>query len=438
MLTQIKNINYLEHGRMAVQVLLKVVSLFSPLILIPIVLDLTSADIYGRYFAILSLFYFIIALDLGIANIANGNFAQLHANSERSRLLYINQSRKALNRTFIFLIIPSMLLCYFLTNHISGFDWKTFEVTSFKISAMFTFAVYLALIGNLGVKLEVAQLKTVKIAFIMTAQILVSFILLISGIDDVNLLHLVFFFILLPQVPIALNFIYTWRIFVTRDSSESAPFKSYRLTELVRQGSLFMFLQIATVISTQIDSLVVGIVLGGVAASEIAITWRYYAVPLQFLTLFAMPLWGLAAVSKVDGNSILVWHKLKRLIMQSVAFAMVFSIASFFVAKLIIETWTAGVISPSRYLIFCCSIWLVLSSIIIHVASVLNGWGERRILFRVYLASSLVNLLLSFFLTSVLDSNIGVLLGSILAQSLFFLLPSLLYLRREMSIERQD
>jgi O-antigen/teichoic acid export membrane protein len=79
-----------------------------------------------------------------------------------------------------------------------------------------------------------------------------------------------------------------------------------------------------------------------------------------------------------------------------------------------------------------------LSSIIVHVASVLNGWGERRILFLVYLVSSLVNLVLSFVFTTALDSNIGALLGSILAQSLFFLLPSVIYLRKAMSIEQYD
>jgi O-antigen/teichoic acid export membrane protein len=438
MLNQGENNKHLEHYRELIRVLLKVVSLLSPLILIPIVLNLTDANIYGNYFTILSLFYFFIAMDLGIANIANGNYAHFQKNADNSKLLYINQSVRVLNRIFTILIIPSLSSCFFIINHLNDYRWQDFEVMSLRISAVFTFAVYLAFMGNLGLKLDIAQSKTIKVALMTAAQVLCPFILLVTGIDEVNLLHLVFFFILIPQIPTAVNLFFSWRTMFIREYNQLTSFKFYRLTELVRQGSLFMFLQITTVISTQIDSLLVGVVLGGVAAAELSITWRYYAVPLQFLSLFAMPLWGMASVSKVNGRSPMIWGKLRRLVLQSVIFTSIFGLVSFFVSQLIIESWTGSSISPPLPLIICCSIWLLLSSIIVHVASVLNGWGERRILFLVYLVSSLVNLVLSFVFTIVLDSNIGALLGSILAQSFFFLLPSVIYLRKAMSIERYD
>lgn len=427
----------LEPYRELVQICLKAVSLLAPLFLIPIVLNLTNSKIYGEYSSILSLFYLYIALDLGIANIANGNYVHFHENDGNSKLSYINQSLRVLNRIFAILIFPSLSSCFFVINHINDYSWRNFESMSIRISVIFTFAVYLAFLGNLGLKLDVAQSKNVKVALITMAQVLCPFILLFTGIDEINLSHLVFFFILLPQIPTAVSLFITWCILV-KQYDKSIPIKFFRRRELLRQGSLFMFLQITTVISTQIDSLLVGIIMGGVGAAELAITWRYYSVPLQFLTLFAMPLWGMASVSKTNGRSALVWKKLTRLISKSVFCISIFLAASFFVSQLIIESWTGGAISPPVPLIVSCSVWLLVSSIVVYVASVLNGWGERRILFRVYLFSSLVNFGSSFVFISVLDSNIGALLGSILSQSLFFLIPSLIYLRRELYFERND
>lgn len=414
------------------QIFLKIASLISPLILLPWALNASNPPVYGEYCALLALFNFMISLDLGIANLANGKVAGMLASKEHILLTsFVKQSRQTLNLLALFLSAPIFFCSLLLLDYMRGNSFRIFGSISLVISFIFTLSVYLAFLGNFGLKLGLAQQQNQKVVMLTTLQTLIPFFGFLLFRNGLDLIDLVFLFIFLPQLLACLSYmIFSRRLnkryFLIKEISDKMS-----SSQVIRESSLFFFLQLANVISTQIDALIVALLLNSRSAAELAITWRFYGIPLQFLSLLSTPLWALAAAAKVNGTERSVILKLNRLLFIALLLLTGFSFFSFWCAKPILAYWTNGLISPGLLLLFSCSLWLVVSGLVNPVAAILNGLAERKFLIRIYSFSTIVNIGCSVSATLILQSNAGVLLGSMIAQIGFFLLPAFRYLRKE-------
>lgn len=205
---------------------------------------------------------------------------------------------------------------------------------------------------------------------------------------------------------------------------------------LLRKGALFFVLQIAIAVGFASDSIVAARVIGPVAVAEYSVTQRLFNVPLLLIYATLGPLWPAYrdAISRGD----LGWARqaLRRSVRLGLAISVPSAIVLAVAALPIIRLWVGTSVEPPWLLVLGFALWIVLNAFGTAVAMFLNGAGEILAQAVTATAMAIVNLGLSIFLAGRIGVA-GVMWGTVIAYSLFSLLPMAIYLPRVMRrIER--
>jgi O-antigen/teichoic acid export membrane protein len=201
------------------------------------------------------------------------------------------------------------------------------------------------------------------------------------------------------------------------------------VSRVVRTGGYFFVLQIAGAVAYQSDSLILAQMLGPEAVTM-------YAVPMKLFTLAPMvlgfaytALWPAYGESIVRGD--LSWARttLKRSLMLGLVVALPTSTVLVLLGRPIIRLWLGPQVVPDYLVLVAMGVWAVICAVGGSTSSFLNGAGVLR--FQVITASFMMvaNIVFSIALTRAVGLS-GVIWGSILAQTIFILIPTWFYMRR--------
>lgn len=198
---------------------------------------------------------------------------------------------------------------------------------------------------------------------------------------------------------------------------------------LLRVGVLFLVLQIAGAVGFASSAIVAAQVIGPAAVSEYTVATKLFLIPTTLITLALMPLWPAyrEAITRSDGR----WVRLT--LRRSLQFVLAIGIPSSAVLVVLsdplIHFWVGNAVRPSFLLIAGVGIWTVMAGVGNAFAMLLNGAQVMRFQIVTAILMATANILVSIALTSRIGVA-GVVWGSVIAYTMFSLIPIVLYLPR--------
>ncbi len=203
---------------------------------------------------------------------------------------------------------------------------------------------------------------------------------------------------------------------------------------LLKAGRVFVFLQLAAVLSYQIDAIVLARLLGPTEAGVFATTMKLIALPLGLSTLFLTPLWPAFADARNRGDIAWVRTTYARAVRVGLLFGIGTALALLLTGRWLVEQWTQGQVSPPRELVWAGAAWVVVYMVNQPQAMLLNGLHVEGFQVRTVSVTVAANLALSVVLTQAVGVS-GPLLGTVISQVLFTLLPTTFWLRRRLAAD---
>jgi O-antigen/teichoic acid export membrane protein len=192
--------------------------------------------------------------------------------------------------------------------------------------------------------------------------------------------------------------------------------------ECISTGAIFLGLQICAALAYQTDVLIVSHLVGLPAAAELGLVNRMFLVATSITGFFIAPLWPAFRDAAVRGEIEWVKKKFLKTLRYSMLISLAITLPLLVAYKPITEVWIGRNIVPSFVLVLAVFLWtniLVVGSLI---TSMLNGLNMMRVQLIVGIAMVVMNLPISIILTQHIGPS-GVVFGSIIAYSLFVLVP---------------
>jgi O-antigen/teichoic acid export membrane protein len=198
---------------------------------------------------------------------------------------------------------------------------------------------------------------------------------------------------------------------------------------ILKFGSLYLVLGVAGALGFQSDNMIIAYFLGVDHVPQYAVPMKLFMLIPMLLSFVLAPLWPAYGEAMARGD--LAW--IRRTFRRSLGFSLAMSLPCAalltLVGSRILQLWVGPDIHPPPILLFGLGLWVVVNCVSGALAMFLNG--ASIIGFQVICAMlmGISNLAISI----VLVWKIGVagpVFGSIIAGTLFILLPSTLFIRR--------
>ena len=198
---------------------------------------------------------------------------------------------------------------------------------------------------------------------------------------------------------------------------------------LLRVGMLFLVLQLAVAVAFTSNSIIIAAMIGPSAVADYAVVSKLFLIPTLLVGFALGPLWPAYREALSRGDVQWVRRTFRRSIRLSLAVAGLVSAALVMLGIPLIALWVGARVQPSFGLILAVGIWTTLSAVGTAVAMLLNGAQVMRFQVVTAVLMATANLLFSIALTSRIGIA-GVVWGSVIAYTLFTLIPLALYLPR--------
>jgi O-antigen/teichoic acid export membrane protein len=199
-------------------------------------------------------------------------------------------------------------------------------------------------------------------------------------------------------------------------------FDSTKAKELFSVGGLFFVLQIASGIQAQSDNILIANLLGPAAVTSYAVCMKLFMMVPTLSGFLFTPLWP--AYREAIANGDMQW--VRKIFLKSVRLALLISIPSALVLMLlgstIIDYWVGPNAIPSISLLVGCGLWLILQTVVLTFAVLLNGLHMIKIQLIFVLCAATANVLCSIWLIQRMGA-VGAVWGSVIASIVFIIVP---------------
>src|SRR4051794_5371419 len=199
---------------------------------------------------------------------------------------------------------------------------------------------------------------------------------------------------------------------------------------LLRVGLLFLILQLAAAVAFTSNSIIIAAMLGPSAVAEYAVVSKLFLIPAVLVSLALAPLWPAYREALSRGDIGWARRTFGRSLRLSVAVAASSSAVLVVFGMPIISVWVGtSSVQPSFALILAVGVWTTLAAVGTALSMFLNGAQVMRFLVITAVVMATANVVLSIALTARIGIS-GVVWGSVIAYTLFMLIPSSVYLPR--------
>jgi O-antigen/teichoic acid export membrane protein len=199
---------------------------------------------------------------------------------------------------------------------------------------------------------------------------------------------------------------------------------------LLQVGLFFLVLQLAVAVAFTSNSIIIAAMIGPSAVADYAVVSKLFLIPTLLVGFALGPLWPAYREALSRGDVQWVRRTFDRSIRLSLSVAGLVSAALVAIGLPLIAVWVGTTsVQPSFGLVLAIGIWTILSAVGNAVAMLLNGAQVMRFQVVIAVLMATANILLSVVLTSRIGIA-GVVWGSIIAYSVFVLVPVVFYLPR--------
>jgi O-antigen/teichoic acid export membrane protein len=417
----------------SVGVAARVITIGSGFILTPITLARAGLSDYGLFAALTAFSGLLAFTDLGLSNGLMAQLSRARAAEDR------HAATSSITNALAMLVLMGLCLAALGAACSQLAPWADLlnaaperEPELSRAVLVMSVSLAVGLPGGLAIKILFALLRPATANVWGAGGALVSslFVAVAAGLAR-PLPWMVAAQVAVPGLTGLVALLWLWR----REPFVGFDLRLLRLTagaNLVKAGRVFVFLQFAAVLSYQIDVIVVARLLGPTEAGVFATTMKLIAVPLALSTVFLTPLWP--AFADASNRADMVWIRTTygRAIRIGLLFGVSVAAALVLTGGWLVEQWTQGQVSPPRELIWVGAIWVVAYMVNQPQAMLLNGLHVEGFQVRTVSVTLAANLVLSVLLTRAVGVS-GPLLGTVISQVLFTLLPTTFWLRRRLA-----
>ena len=217
-----------------------------------------------------------------------------------------------------------------------------------------------------------------------------------------------------------------WLLPRWRTGTREAALKIFRL------GFLFFILQLTGAIAYSSDNIIAARVLGAEAVTQYSVPMKLFAFIPLMMGMILVPLWPAYGEAIARGDIGWVKSTLARSVATSLLIAVPMSVLLILLGRDILRIWVGTGIAPSFSLLLGLGAWMVMSSAWGAVAMFLNGANALRIQVVCTLPMCAGALIIKVFLARSIGLS-GIIWGTVVAQSVFIVIPITVYVRRLLS-----
>ena len=160
---------------------------------------------------------------------------------------------------------------------------------------------------------------------------------------------------------------------------ERASFDFGAISKLLKNGALFLALQICAALMLQVNAIIIAQVLGASAVAAYAVPERMFGVVGMISAIFLTPLWPAYGDAAARGDLGWVRRTLRRSLIFGIGGTTLISAGLVVLAPQLIRLWVGDAIVTPFILILGLGIWKVIETAGNAVAMFLNGVNELKI-----------------------------------------------------------
>jgi O-antigen/teichoic acid export membrane protein len=198
---------------------------------------------------------------------------------------------------------------------------------------------------------------------------------------------------------------------------------------LLRVGGLFMILQIAGLVGYQLDNFVVAQIMGARSVQEYAVPMKLFSLAPTLLSFALMPLWPAYRESLARGDWAWISRTLRRSLLLAAAINIPSAVFLTFAGPTVLHLWVGDAVHPTFTLMLGLGLWLAMNTLGGPLAMLLNGANAMGFQAACAILMAVANVTISIFLVYRIGVS-GAVWGSIIAQAVFVMLPSIWYVPR--------
>jgi O-antigen/teichoic acid export membrane protein len=410
----------------------KLISLLAVLLIVPLTLGHLGVERYGLWMAMTGLLAVVGFADLGLG------YGLVNSLARAEGLGDPLHARRAVSSAFFMLVVVAAALALTLLLLWNAIPWGAFfnarspataaEAGSAMAVLLTCFLVGLPLSvvthGFAGLQEGFRFSLYQGIGTLLSLAAILAAVKLQAGLPWLVLAS--------SGAPLLSGALGGWDLFYRRrgDLRPRLEHASFQGTlEIARLGGLFFVVQVAAAIGFQSDGLVLARMLGPESVSTYTITQKLFLQVPFVLGFFLTPLWPAYAEAVARRDLPWVRRTLRRSIALGFAVNLPAAVILFFSGRWILDRWVGGAIDAPVSLLAALAVWVGLNSLNGPLAMFFNGAGALRYQALTCVPMTVANLALSIFLTRRIGIA-GVVLGSIIAQTVFCYLPALVYVPR--------
>lgn len=208
-----------------------------------------------------------------------------------------------------------------------------------------------------------------------------------------------------------------------------SAFDWFTATRLLKVSVLYFVIGASIAIGYTSDSFVITQILGPDKVTEYNVPYRLFSVVIIMISFFLAPLWPAYAEARARGDVAWVKRTLRRSMLVSFGFNFLAAVVLVLVGRWIISLWVKDAVAPTTVLMIAFALYLIVNGLHQPLSTLLNGLSIVRFQLICWIAMAATNITLSIVLTKRYGVP-GVVFGTVIANFVCFVLPSMWFVRR--------
>lgn len=399
--------------------LIKGISIFIGLLLVPLTIHYVNTENYGIWITISSVVAWMSFFDIGLNNGLRNRFAEAKAKGEHAL------ARQYVSTTYAMLcliFIPLLIIFAVVNNFI---DWdKVFNVN--VIYAQELSVVLLIVVSYFCLRFILSTINIILTADQRPADaslralceqivsLLIIFILTKTTQGSLTNLS-----IALCVAPILIIIVFNITLFKGRYKIYAPAFSHIKfslLPNLFNLGVKFFIIQLAAIIQYQTSSIIIIRSWGAANVTDYHIAYKYFTILSMIMSIMITPVWSAVTEARTKGDNQWIIRTVNKYKKIFLIFA-VGGIGMWLVSPYIYQLWLGkGTVNITYVLSFWMMIYVLTLMYGSIYVSVLNGIGALKIQFLSSIFSPFLFLCLCYIFINILNMGIyAVLIASIIS-----------------------
>lgn len=409
--------------------LAKISSVVLNLMLTPLLIKVLNIELFGIWMLFSSIIAALSFSDFGLGNGLVNELVNDRGDVSSSSKEYISSTFFLLFFIGIIIFLIAIFVAYY-------FDLKNIFNAEEKIQTSDFQYGFLLFVLSLAITMPLSVVQKIQTAYqkidsmnkwIIVSQLSTFVVTAVVATLHPNFLLLICVYLFTPILVLSASY---FREYIHIGQTIRPFLKYFELktaSKLLKNGSLFLCLQILSIIGAYSDQIYIGIYLGPKDVAVFSI-YQKLAATILIVQFVVLPLWPSFGDAILKKNYPWLLSMLKKTLLLVIIITVAIALIYYFYAFNMISIWigSSGAIEYNYPLILGFSIWMLVASVGGVMSMIMNNkiFIKYQIIF--YFVATIISVALKIYAIPLYGVHAAILATSI-AYGVFFIMPSLIY-----------